>query len=142
MRTLRLELGHHLGHRYDSSLYQWDGAYRYLMRAINDMWARQTLADFLKTLNLKYDIRALRQIMESDPNTDYDKLISRMRRIWPRAWMTPRWRLWRQDSISRFRRLIIRRRSGPQYAPKSLTSTSTGGPTWDRSLLKMPQRSI
>lgn len=81
MRTLRHEFGHHLGFRYDSSLYRWDGAYRYLMQAVNDAWARQSLADFLRTLNLKYDKRALARIVESDPDSGYDKFVLRLRRI-------------------------------------------------------------
>jgi SPP1 gp7 family putative phage head morphogenesis protein len=81
MRTLRHEFGHHLGFRYDSSRYGRDGVYRYLMQAVNEAWARQTLADFLRTLNLKYDKRALARIVESDPHAGYDKLVSRLRRI-------------------------------------------------------------
>lgn len=54
-QTLLHELGHHLGKEINPAGYAKDAAYRALVEAVNDLWARHNLAGFLRTLDIRFD---------------------------------------------------------------------------------------
>lgn len=83
-KTLVHEMGHQLGLPIDLYRYGSDHAYKALAQTVNDLWARLSLGEMLRSTGLKYDLSKVRNVLRFHP-TGYQPYVERAREIFKTA---------------------------------------------------------